>query len=213
MKAALLPVKEPSQAKQRLAHLLSVAEREQLAFCMFDDVMNALTAADGLDLIAVISSNRTILGQAEKRGALALKEREQRGHSHSADSGAKLCMSRGVETLLMVPIDVPLIKPSEIEELLVPGPDLIIVPSADGTGTNALVRTPPDVIESRFGPGSFAAHRAQAEAKGLSYQVRRPSGLTFDIDTPEDLAVFLSNRRECKSYRLLMELNIKERLN
>ena len=74
-------------------------------------------------------------------------------------------------------------------------PGLIVVPSSDGTGTNALVRTPPDCIESRFGPGSFRAHLDQALSKGLPADVLRLPGLMFDIDTPEDVAEFLAQFR------------------
>jgi 2-phospho-L-lactate guanylyltransferase len=71
------------------------------------------------------------------------------------------------------------------------GYGLAIVPSADGTGTNALVRTPPDIIQSRFGPDSFRAHVGQAEAKGIPVQILPLRGLMFDIDTPEDVAELL----------------------
>ena len=64
---------------------------------------------------------------------------------------------------------------------------MIIVPSSDGTGTNALVRTPPDAIASCFGPGSFRAHLDQARQRGVPAKVLRPAGLLFDIDTPEDV--------------------------
>jgi 2-phospho-L-lactate guanylyltransferase len=72
------------------------------------------------------------------------------------------------------------------------------VPSADGTGTNALVRTPPDCIESRFGPGSFRAHLDQARSKGVPAEVLRVPGLMFDIDTPEDVAELLASAHECE---------------
>ena len=71
-------------------------------------------------------------------------------------------------------------------------PGIVIVPSSDGAGTNALLRTPPDVIESRFGPGSFAAHLEQARTRGVPAEVARPGGLMFDIDTPEDVAELLA---------------------
>ena len=67
------------------------------------------------------------------------------------------------------------------------------MPSADGTGTNALARTPPDVIESRFGPGSCRAHLDQARSKGVHAEVLRLRGLMFDIDTPEDVAELLAS--------------------
>ncbi len=73
-----------------------------------------------------------------------------------------------------------------------------MVPSSDGTGTNALVRTPPDCIESRFGPGSFRAHLDQALSKGFHAEVLRIPGLMFDIDTPEDVAELLASPHECE---------------
>ena len=70
------------------------------------------------------------------------------------------------------------------------------MPSADGTGTNALARTPPDVIESRFGPGSCRAHMDQACSKNVEAKVMRIPGLMFDIDTPEDVAELLASSHE-----------------
>ena len=70
------------------------------------------------------------------------------------------------------------------------------MPSADGTGTNALARTPPDVIESRFGPGSCRAHLDQARSKSVHAEVLRLRGLMFDIDTPEDVAELLASSHD-----------------
>ncbi len=46
---------------------------------------------------------------------------------------------------------------------LEPAPSVVIVPSHDGTGTNALLRSPPDLFPSHFGPESFALHLKEAE--------------------------------------------------
>ena len=61
-----------------------------------------------------------------------------------------------------------------------------------------LVRTPPNCIQSRFGPGSFRKHLDQALSKGLPADVLRLPGLMFDIDTPEDVAEFLAGSHECQ---------------
>jgi 2-phospho-L-lactate guanylyltransferase (CobY/MobA/RfbA family) len=92
----------------------------------------------------------------------------------------------------LVPIDVPLVTREDFTRLAgAARPGVVVVPSADGTGTNALARTPPDVIESRFGPGSFLAHLDQARSRGVAAEVLRLPGLMFDIDTPEDVAELL----------------------
>ena len=108
-------------------------------------------------------------------------------------------MELGALTVLLVPIDVPTVTPADFTRLAAATrPGLVVVPSADGTGTNALVRTPPDCIESRFGPGSFRAHLDQARSKGVPADVLRVPGLMFDIDTPEDVAEFLASTHACE---------------
>ena len=201
---ALLPVKAPGQAKQRLNGFLGAAEREALARVMYEEVLAALCAARGLDRIVVVTSDEATARHARRTGALVFEEQEQLSHSHSADAAARRAMQLGAKTALLVPIDVPLVAPVEIEEMIAAAEaGLVIVPSADGAGTNALVRTPPDVIESHFGPGSFLAHLEQAQARGVAVEVLRPPGLVFDIDTPEDVAELLARAPHSRAAQLV----------
>ncbi|HWB98571.1 MAG TPA: hypothetical protein VG672_17800, partial [Bryobacteraceae bacterium] len=80
---------------------------------------------------------------------------------------------------------------------------VLIVPSADGTGTNALVRTPPDAIPSCFGPGSLQAHLEQARTRGVFAEVVRPSGIVFDLDTPEDVAELFERGPQTRAAQFL----------
>jgi 2-phospho-L-lactate guanylyltransferase len=159
------------------------------------DAIVALCATRGLDRIAVSTNDDAIARDARRRGALVFEERDQRGHSHSADAAVRHAASLGAKTVLLVPIDVPLVTRGDIEALAAAGPrpGLAIVPSSDGTGTNALVQTPPGVISCRFGPGSFQAHFEQARSRDVPVEVLRPPGLTFDLDTPEDAERLLAH--------------------
>jgi 2-phospho-L-lactate/phosphoenolpyruvate guanylyltransferase len=189
---AVLPVKNPKNAKQRLSDLLSAEDREALARLLYKETLAALCAARGIDRVVVVSNDQEIADHARESGAIVFEEDEQVSHSVSADAACRRAKEIGATTVLLVPIDVPLVTAEEFSRLASSArPGLIIVPSADGTGTNALVRTPPDVIESRFGPGSFRVHLKQAQSKGVSAEVLRFEGLMFDIDTPEDIAELL----------------------
>jgi 2-phospho-L-lactate guanylyltransferase len=196
---AILPVKRPKNAKQRLTGLLTLEQRETLALTLYRKTLAALCQAQGIDRVVVATSDREVAEMARRSCALVLEEPEQVSHSVSADAACLRAMEMGASTALLVPIDVPTVTPADFTRLASSArPGLIVVPSSDGTGTNALVRTPPDCIQSRFGPGSFRAHLDQAISKGIPADVLRLPGLMFDIDTPEDVAEFLASPRECE---------------
>lgn len=193
---AILPVKSPKNAKQRLEGYLPATHREALARLMYEQTITSLLSARGIDRVLVATSDTQIAGHALSLGALVIEESAQVSHSASADAACLRAMELGAATALLVPIDIPLAVREDFERLAAAAasgaePSLWIVPSADGTGTNALVRTPPDVISSRFGPGSFRIHLDLAGARGVRAEVLRLPGLMFDIDTPEDVAALL----------------------
>jgi 2-phospho-L-lactate guanylyltransferase len=198
---AILAVKSPQNAKQRLKEFLAVEERETLARMLYTRTLAALCQAEGIDRVVVVTCDAEVAGHARRSGALVFEENEQISHSASADAACLRAMELGASTVLLVPIDVPTVTPADFSQLAASAsarPGVIVVPSCDGTGTNALVRTPPDCIESRFGPGSFHAHLDQARSKGLPADVLRIPGLMFDLDTPEDAAELLARPDECQ---------------
>ncbi len=207
---AVLPVKAPSNAKQRLSGLLSSAERTALARAMYEEVlavlMAAKNAARGIDQVVVATSDEPTAHRARRAGALVFEEQEQLGHSHSANAAARRAMALGARTVLLLPIDVPLVQRAEIEELAAAASRFgaVIVPSFDGTGTNALALTPPDLMDAGFGPNSFVRHLERARATGATVEVLRPPGLVLDIDTPEDAAELLARAPQSKIAKLLL---------
>ena len=216
MICGLLPVKSPCSALQRLQGVLSAPERTRLARTMYREMLEKMMAVERLDLVVVASNDQSVLDHARRAGARVLEESDQSGHSHSADWAAARCLEMGARTLVFVPIDVPLATSGELDSLAGAGqqlgyPGLIIVPSQDGSGTNALVRTPPGVITSRFGAGSFEAHIAQAKEKAVPVEVRRPPGIVFDLDTAEDLLTLRLRAHRSETLTYLLEINAFER--
>jgi 2-phospho-L-lactate/phosphoenolpyruvate guanylyltransferase len=177
---AVLPVKSFPRAKSRTE--LPGEDRAALAESMLVAVLRALA---GLEVIMVTREPRAI---ALAGHATVVHDEHEAGHNAAALLGIRA--ARGAERVLLVPGDCPLLDPAELERLLgEAGPGVTIVPDRHGTGTNALVLDPPDVMAPSFGPGSCARHAALAAGAGARVRIVDVPSLAFDVDTPEDLAV------------------------
>jgi 2-phospho-L-lactate/phosphoenolpyruvate guanylyltransferase len=186
---AILPVKRFGAAKQRLAAALGTGSRQALAHAMFSDVLRSLRRVPGLDMIVVVTADPAAAAASLDKRVRVLHDTEQAGQSAAALIGIRHALARGFGRALLVPGDTPLLDPGEVGDLLARTPGVSIVPDRHGTGTNALVLTPPDAIEPSFGPGSRDRHVAAAEAAGVRYAVDEVPTLMLDVDTGADLAV------------------------
>lgn len=194
MRALLLPIKDHRNAKQRLAGVLSPEERLALAREMMDDVLTAVRGVRLAARIFVVTNYEPAMRIAESAGWDVLAEDEQVSESASVDAASRLCAAHGVTTLLRLPLDLPLVQAADIDELLsldFTAPAVVMVPSRDGTGTNALLRTPPTLFPSQFGEGSFAKHHTLAQAAGAQILIQRNPRLEMDVDDADDLAALL----------------------
>ena len=194
MKAILIPVKEFREAKKRLTPYFSAADRAALAEAMCEDFFEVVAATRCVERVFVVSKERGGLARARQRGWEAIVETRQISESDSVDAASQFCAAQGVNALLRLPIDLPLAEPRDIEavfrkldEKVNGGPAAVLVPSRDGTGTNALLRRPPGLFPSRFGPNSFALHLAEAKRCGARTCVLRNARLELDVDELEDL--------------------------
>jgi 2-phospho-L-lactate guanylyltransferase len=187
---AILPVKTFSDAKQRLDIGVAPEPRRALAEAMFADVLVALRQAQSVATTLVVSSDPAAQRIAAAHGAIVLEDDLDRGHNPAAAKGVRLALEHGADRALLVPGDCPLLDPDELDQLLarpIDPPSALIVPDRHGTGTNALVLTPPGSLEPSFGPGSCARHLANARLAGTAAEGVRVPTLALDVDTPEDL--------------------------
>jgi 2-phospho-L-lactate guanylyltransferase len=188
---AVLPVKRFDDAKQRLDRTLNAGSRRALAEAMVSDVLHALRRATRVDAVIVVTGEHGAEALARAYDAQAIPD-DDRGHSHAARSGVDWALERDYERVLMIPGDCPALDPTEVDALVVEGmsaPDVVIVPDRHGTGTNALLLSPPDVIAPSFGPGSRARHEQAAHDAGARWRIAEPRSLVLDVDTADDLAV------------------------
>jgi 2-phospho-L-lactate guanylyltransferase len=188
---AVLPIKNFTEAKQRLETLLSAGPRRALAEAMFSDVLTALRRSSAVGDILVVTRDHIAQQIAGGHGALVLED-EEPGQSPAAMLGVSYAIDHEYERVLLVPGDCPMLAPSDVDALIAlpyESPSALIVPDRHGTGTNALLLTPPDSLPPAFGPDSCERHVADAKLAGTAAEVVRVASLELDIDTPEDLEV------------------------
>jgi 2-phospho-L-lactate guanylyltransferase len=204
------------RAKQRLAGVLSVTERTELARAMAEDVLSALAASPDLAGILLVAGDPEARRLAARHGARVLLEDEERGHTAASSLGARTLAQEGVAAMVQVPADIPLVTPEDIAALLAvhgEAPAITLAPARDERGTNAVACSPADVMPLRFGGDSFVAHRRRARAHGIEPQIVRRPGLALDIDTPDDLAAFLAAPSPTRAYAYLAESGIGRRIS
>jgi 2-phospho-L-lactate guanylyltransferase len=212
---AVIPAKDFHTAKQRLAAFLQPHERRVLARAMLTDTLTACTQAAGLAGIGVVTCDRGVADVAASFGAEVLWEPQAAGHSQAVTFAVRICLQRGIATLLTLPGDVPLLTPADVAAIIAPAPSpvpVVLVPNRDGLGTNAVVLTPPDCLPFRFGHDSFQRHLRLAAERHLAVEVRRLPRVAVDIDEPEDLALFAAQAHPSQSLRVLEELGVLARL-
>jgi len=191
---AIIPIKSIAAAKQRLAPVLGPAERQALFRAMIEDVLAAVSQVPALDGVAVITADPEVAALARRHGARVLHEDAVRGHSAAVTAAAGVLAAEGVDAILTLPGDVPLVTADEIGRVLAEhggAPAVTIVPSRDGQGSNCLACSPPDALPFEFGEKSFPRHLETAERRALAPRVLRLPGLGLDIDTPADLKALM----------------------
>jgi 2-phospho-L-lactate/phosphoenolpyruvate guanylyltransferase len=194
---AIIPVKRFGDAKRRLLTTLDRPQRAALVKAMLTDVLQATTAANGIERVVVVTSE----GRAE-RIALAhaqrvrtpievLQEHGDRGHPEAATLGIVRAKALGADCVALLPGDCPLLDAAELDAALdrMHAGRVAVVPNQHGTGTNALLMSPPDAIAPGFGPDSRERHTGRAERAGFEVAVEPLESLGLDVDTPDDLEV------------------------
>jgi 2-phospho-L-lactate/phosphoenolpyruvate guanylyltransferase len=200
----LIPVKNLSGAKQRLAAVLDQTSRSELARAMLYDVLKVLGEWKGRPPTAVVSSDPYASALAAEYGLEIIPDPDHPGETGAIEMATRICVQRGMESTLVIPADIPLIRAWELEEILKQAPEQgsVLVPAADGRGTNAAFRRPANLFPLAFGNDSFKPHQAAAQATGKPCVVLNLAGIALDIDNPSDLEQLLALSGETRSQQL-----------
>jgi 2-phospho-L-lactate guanylyltransferase len=210
----LVPIKDTAAAKQRLAAVLDQSSRTELARTMLHDVLTTLHLWKNRPPVGVVTGDSYASNLAAEYGFEIIPDRDNPGETGAIEMATRACVERGIEETLVIPADIPLLQPWELEEILrsAPPQGSVLVPAGDGRGTNAALRRPADLFPLRFGNDSFKPHHAAAQATGKPCIVLHFPGIAVDVDNPADLLQLISLPGETRAQKLARTWNLTERL-
>jgi 2-phospho-L-lactate guanylyltransferase len=208
----LIPVKGLANAKQRLASLLDQPTRTKLAQAMLFDVLETLGTWVSRPEVSIVTNDPFAVELAGRFQFEIIADNANRGETDAIEMATRFCESRGVDSTLVIPADIPLIQASELEQILeaAPAGGTVLVPATDGRGTNAAWRRPAGLFPLRFGNDSFKPHLAAARATQKPCVVLSLPGIALDIDNPSDLRQLAEAPGETRAQRLARQWDLTD---
>ncbi len=188
---AVVPVKSLEVSKRRLSDVFNTQERSLLTLAMLEDVLRALQAS-AVDEIVIIGSDKVVQRMADRFGIFYL-EASQDGLNLSISEAINWCAKEQADWVIVVPADVPLLRPIDVNRIIELGVDdssIVLAPSHDG-GTNALFQSMPTLVMPHFGPNSFSVHTNEAKNKCLKVRFYGSFNIIHDVDSAYDLKKIL----------------------
>jgi len=208
----LIPVKSLANAKQRLASMLDQPTRTRLAQAMLFDVLETLRTCVSPTEVSIVTSDPFAVELARRFEFQIISDNANRSETDAIEMATRFCEVQGVDSTLVIPADIPLIQSSEIEKILqaAPAAGSVLVPAADGRGTNAAFRRPAGLFPLRFGNDSFKPHLAAARATEKRCVLLSLPGIALDIDNPSDLRQLAEAPGETRAQRLVRQWDLTD---
>ena len=206
---AVIPVKQISQAKQRLSKILSPVERRDFFSAMLEDVLGMMVKIDFFEKIILATNCPHAIAIAGRHGITHFETGPDGGLNLAAGEAVNHLLENGISDMFLIPADIPLINEEEINSVIKShpsAPSLSIIPSKNKLGTNCVLLSPPSRMPLKFGPDSYFRHLEIAQTNGLQVNSMELKGFGHDIDEPKDLFELLKIEGDTRCQKYLQEL-------
>lgn len=186
---AIVPVKPLHAGKSRLAKILSDEQRLSLNKRLLLHTLQTLGETREINHVLVISHDPAVLSIARQHCAYPVQETGRYHLNHALMQATAFATENGCHRILVIPADIPLFTSIEVNQLIsksIDPPVVVISPDRRREGTNALLISPPRLIQYTFGYHSFRKHCENARRAGARLEILELPNIAVDIDLPED---------------------------
>ena len=146
-----------------------------------------------VDQIILVSKDETALKIGKQYSAIEIFDNES-GVNDAINLADQYLSDKKFDCSVIFPQDVPIMTSLDIDNLLgfVKSTDsVIIVPSRQFNGTNALVRRPADLMKTKYDMGSYKFQMDAANTKTRNTSMALIRRIMLDIDDESDLDFML----------------------
>jgi len=192
---AIIPVKTFSVAKTRLK--LSKTHKEEICKAMLEEVLDTVSKSQLIDKIILVSKDETVLKLGRKFDAVEIFD-DELGVNHAVHLVDQYILDNKFDRSVIFPQDIPIMRSSDIDDLLCfheSKNSIIIVPSRQLNGTNALVRCSNNIMKTQYDRGSYAFQLDAARSVSQNVSIALIRRIMLDIDDEHDLT-FMLNQNE-----------------
>ena len=200
---AIVPTKQFERAKSRLSSFLDIHDRVKLSGLLLESTLSALSKANTISDIIVVSSDARAKEIAKMYAAIFLDEGNDIGVNNAVTMANNYCDGTGADATIVVPQDLPLISSEDIDMFCSYAKEyprcLVVCPSARYDGSNALLRRPPKLIESYYDNNSLQMHIYAARIAGAVIKIISSHRIMRDLDTFEDVEYLVNEPTTSKS--------------
>jgi len=185
---AIIPIKLFSKAKTRLQ--LSTENTKILCQLLLEEVLETISQSSHIDKILLVSKEDEAFQIGKKFDCVEIFDETESGVNNAVMLADSWISASSFTRSVIFPQDIPFMTTHDIDTLFnfcIPENSVILVPSRHFDGTNALIRTPSDIMATRYDEGSYRSQFDSAVIKTSHYSLALIQRIMLDIDSRDDV--------------------------
>jgi len=185
---AIIPIKLFSKAKTRLQ--LSTENTKILCQLLLEEVLETISQSSHIDKILLVSKEDEAFQIGKKFDCVEIFDETESGVNNAVMLADSWISTNSFTRSVIFPQDIPFMTTHDIDTLFnfcIPENSVILVPSRHFDGTNALIRTPSDIMATRYDEGSYRSQFDSAVIKTSHYSLALIQRIMLDIDSRDDV--------------------------
>ena len=159
---------------------------------MFEEVLKTIIDSD-IDSIVVVTKDKDAIEIGKSYDVIQISDDDETGVNNAVSLADKYLEKNGFDASIVFPQDIPFMQKEDIDYLLKGSSEnsVLVVPSRRFDGTNALLRSPVNIMETHYDEDSYKIHLQTGRIhtrKTLLVLMRR---IMMDVDNNADLEFVL----------------------